>query len=189
MAYVSVSQRSNQIGGYTPVSERIAEPKKESWFSALLKLPGATARAGRAEVESRRVASLLEEKHKEKPERFTTFIPPPEEISRTVEERIPKFVTEETPLVQRGRALSQELKEKVAEPMIRNLPFGVGERLSLTPDQESLIKEKYANYTFADVGKDVANLGLEFTINPLARRVLTLHELLTCEEICVGAGV
>ena len=188
MAYVSVSQRSNQIGGYTPVSERIAEPKKESWFSALLKLPGATARAGRAEVESRRVASLLEEKHKEKPERFTTFIPPPEEISRTVEERIPKFVTEETPLVQRGRALSQELKEKVAEPMIRNLPFGVGERLSLTPDQESLIKEKYANYTFADVGKDVANLGLEFTINPLARLGLTGQELLTSEDIGVGAG-
>lgn len=93
----------------------------------------------------------------------------------------------------------EELPEKVVIPFAKALskiPMigGAFERLTLNKEQENTLKAinniKYTppNYTFTDVTKDVINLGLNWTINPLARLGLTGQEVFTGKKVGAGVG-
>ncbi len=98
------------------------------------------------------------------------------------------FLTEKTPLVKKGREATQLTKEIAGKAFVEALPFGIGRRLSATPEQQQAIKEKYKNYTFKDVAMDVANMGLNFTVNPLARLGLTGQEIIGGKLLGAGVG-
>lgn len=102
---------------------------------------------------------------------------------------LPPVVTEETPFVKQGKAIREEVRTQISEPLVRNLPFGIGERLTATPDQVQQIRDKYTGYSFKDLGKDAANLVAEITVNPLARIGLTGQHLITGENPGAGPGI
>lgn len=113
----------------------------------------------------------------------------PQFVSEKAQAITPQFVSGETPFFKRQAEAEAKTREAFAEPLLKSLPFGIGERLSATPEQQEAIKENYKTYTFADAGKDIVNMGLNFTINPLARLGLTGQELFTGERVGVGPGI
>lgn len=101
-----------------------------------------------------------------------------------------EFFTKETPIFKKAEKAREEIKEKITTPIIKALPFGIGKALLRTPEEKLIVEEKFKDYSFSDLGKDLVNLGLNFTINPIARVVDTAREAATGkrEEIIPAFG-
>lgn len=97
----------------------------------------------------------------------------------------PKFVTKETPIIKKGRELGEEIRTGVAEDFglpERGLNFG---KLFVA---EPFSPAKIEKYTPIDAAKDLANLALNWTINPITNIALTGQEFVTGERVGVGVG-
>ena len=132
-----------------------------------------TLRSATAQSQARRVGSLFT-KRTSTPISTPSFLLP-----KSL--KVPQLVTGEEDVLQKSGALQKEIQERIGKPLA---DFVVG-----TPEQLALNKKKFAEpYTYADLGKDLSNLGLNFTVNPLARLGLTGQEVITGKKVGAGAG-
>lgn len=97
-----------------------------------------------------------------------------------------QFISQQTPIVKVAEKSREDLA-RLTFNTVKTLTPSLGAKLFRTKEQEQATTEKYKNYKFSDIGKDLVNLGLNWTLNPLTRMALTAQELATGKKTGVGA--
>ena len=151
-------------------------------FGQLGALAKQTYKTAQAKKTARETEAKLQEK-KAAPSPIKPAIPTLPQIDQTLRANVPQFVK---PQADFG-LIPKEIKENITTPMLKTIPI-LGKRFTETPEQtkarEEFYTEKAKDYSFKDLGKDISNLGLNMTVNPLSRIGMTV----TGEQTQAGEG-